>query len=320
LGNPEDDPNVNCLSSFAHLSQNLDPPKGPVGPAAAFYSSAGMTQGRMAIRPLFALISSVMSKKNNKKIQKIKHFWDQQAEKLGSDPLATTHDRLLRDLEVAAILKYIPKKKCKVVDIGCGNGFNTFAYAKARSSEFLGVDYSEKMISHANKALKKNKLKGKLAFQTGNVLDLHFKKSSFDIVTTGRCLINMVSLQDQKKALKEIYRILKKGGKAILCEGTQQGFGRVNEFRKLAGLPLMPYHWHNIYLDEIKLVPFMKRYFKVLSIDSFASTYYLASRLFNAVAAKNPAKPDYFSKINKVAVKLPAIGDCSPLKIFYLEK
>lgn len=257
-------------------------------------------------------------------IEEVKEMWNEAARKLGDSPLATTHDRLLRDMEIEAVLKYVPstKKKLKILDLGCGNGFSTIEYAKVRTHDFVGVDFSEEMIKFAEKALKKNqkKLKGSLSFSQGDALHLNFKDSAFDIVTTGRCLVNLVTVEDQKKGLLEIHRVLKKGGYAILCEGSQQGFEAVNDLRKIAGLPLMTYHWHNIYLDETKLVPFMKKYFTVEAVDAFASTYFIASRVFNAIASPDPKKPDYFSKINKVATKLPAVGEHSSLKVFLLKK
>lgn len=257
-------------------------------------------------------------------IEEVKEMWNEAARKLGDSPLATTHDRLLRNLEIEGVLKYIPstKKKLKVLDLGCGNGFSTIEYAKVRAHDFTGVDFSDEMIKFAQKALKKNqkKLKGTLSFLQGDALALDFKDGTLDLVTTGRCLVNLVTVEDQKKGLLEIRRVLKKGGYAILCEGSQQGFEAVNNLRKIAELPLMTYHWHNIYLDETKLVPFMKKHFTVEAIDAFASTYFIASRIFNAISSPDPKKPDYFSKINKVATKLPAIGDYSSLKIYVLRK
>jgi len=256
------------------------------------------------------------------KEKKIKEFWDQQAIKYQDSYLATVPDKFLKELEINSILKYIPNQTKKVIDIGCGNGFSTWQFAKDRRVDIIGLDYSEKMIEQAKKNIKKqNKLKGKIDFVVGSVLNLsNFQKSSFDIVISDRCLINLISLNDQKIAIKEINRILKKKGKYIMCEDTQEGLSKINDLRRLADLQEIPNHWHNIYLNEHKLLPYIKKYFKVIKVDNFSSLYYVASRIFNAVAADDKSKPDYLSDINKVASKLPSIGEYSPLKIFYLEK
>ncbi|MFA5317872.1 MAG: class I SAM-dependent methyltransferase [Patescibacteria group bacterium] len=260
---------------------------------------------------------------SEKKVKKIHNFWNERAKEHKTSYLATVPDKFLKELEIKNILKYIPKKKIKVVDIGCGNGFSTIAFAKERQADFLGVDYSENMIEQAQKILlqRKKKIKGKVRFISGNILNLNFlSPATHDIVSTDRCLINLVSLSDQKKAIKEISRVLKKGGKYIMCEDTKEGLRKLNELRILAGLEAIPNHWHNLYLNEKELLPYIERYFKIIKIDNFSSLYYIASRIFNAVSAIDIKTPNYLSVINKTATKLPSIGDYSPLKIFYLEK
>ena len=257
-------------------------------------------------------------------IEEVRGMWDEAAREKKDSPMATTHDLILRELEIAAILKRIPdgKKTLKVLDMGCGNGFSTLEYAKARSHEFSGVDFSSEMIKYAEIAKKKaaKKLKGKVIFSEGDALNIDAKDGTYDIVTTARCIVNLVTIEDQKKAIKEIHRLLKKGGHAIICEGTKQGFANANELRALAKLPIMNNHWHNIYLDETMIEPVMKKYFEVIEIDPFASTYYVASRIFNALTSPDPTKPDYFSRINRVAAMMPSFGEYSPLKVWYLKK
>lgn len=257
-----------------------------------------------------------------KKEKQIKEFWDQQAVKYKTSYLATVPDKFLKELEISNILKYIPQQNKKVIDIGCGNGFSTIRFAKERKIDIVGLDYSEEMIKQAKKVLQRQKvIKGNISFTAGDVLNLNnFQKGTFDIVISDRCLINLVSLGDQKKAIKEIWKILKKGGKYIMCEDTQEGLAKINEMRKIAGLSIIPNHWHNLYLNEKKLLPYIKRYFKILKIDNFSSLYYIASRIFNAISSKDTTKPDYLSIINETAARLHSVGDHSPLKIFYLER
>jgi len=259
--------------------------------------------------------------KKEAQINKIKQFWNEQALKHQSSYLATVPDKYLKEIEIKNILKYLPRQHKKIADIGCGNGFSTIEFARQRNSDFLGVDYSENMIEQANNFLNKHRfLKKKVKFLLGDVLNLGFKDNSLDIAITDRCLINLVSLKDQEAAIKEIRRILKKGGKYIMCEDTQEGLSKINEMRNIANLPIIKNHWHNIYVNEKKLIPFIGRYFKILQIDNFSSLYYIASRIFNAVSSKDKTKPDYLSIINETAARLPSAGDYSPLKIFYLEK
>lgn len=255
--------------------------------------------------------------------KKIKSFWGEQAKKFGSNYLATVPDKYLKQLEIVNILKYIPNCNIKMADIGCGNGFSTIAFAKERKCRFTGIDYSDEMIKWAIEAGKKQekKLIGTANFKVGDVLNLKdIKSGEFDVITTDRCLINLTSLAEQKKAIKELARIVKRGGNYIMCEDTQEGLAKLNKLRVLAGLTAIPNHWHNIYINEKRIIPFIKRYFNIEIIDNFGSMYYLASRIFNALASPNPTKPNYLSVINRVAVELPTVGNFAPIKIFFLKK
>ncbi len=62
----------------------------------------------------------------------------------------------------------------------------------------------------------------------------------------------------QKKVLEDLIALLKPGGRLLLLEGSQQGADSLNEFRAAWGLDPIPVKWHNLFLDDVKLVSFMK--------------------------------------------------------------
>lgn len=265
------------------------------------------------------------SKKMNnqiKKIKKIKEHWDNQARKHGTSPLATLPEIILRELEIKSIAKYLSGRK-KILDVGCGNGYSTIRLARKAKSHFIGCDYSEEMIRKAKAAAKKESLatRKRLDFIAGDVLSLPLNKNSFDIVISERCLQNLISLNHQISAAKEIHRVLKRNGYYIMCESTQEGFKNLNQLRKRVGLYVMPNRWHNLFINERKFFPAIKKIFKLKLVDNFSSTYYLASRIFNGkLAALEGKEPDRNHPINQIAAKLPALGDYGPLKIFILLK
>ena len=47
-------------------------------------------------------------------------------------------DDVVRDMSVEAISKYL-EKDTKVLDLGCGNGFCTFEFAKKNVDQIIGV-------------------------------------------------------------------------------------------------------------------------------------------------------------------------------------
>ncbi len=269
------------------------------------------------------MISDNCARTSDDQKTKIKAHWDEQAAKGADNPLATTNDKLLRELEIKSILSHIPDAPLRIADVGCGTGYSTMEFARQRPARFVGIDYSENMIGEADKLLAgvDDAVRGRVEFHVGDVLSLQsLNLELFDIVTTDRCLINLTSAEDQKQAIAQIHGIIKPGGAYIMCEGSRQGFAKVNELCALSGLPLLTNYWHNIYLDEDILLPYVAGLFDVVAIENFASTYYVASRIYNAVSAPDQAKPDYFSPINRTAVNLPPIGDYSPLRTYYLRK
>lgn len=95
-----------------------------------------------------------------------------------------------------------------IVDVGCGSGnfinkIITFPFKKA-----IGVDISDEMI----KICKENNTCSKVDFAKESVMNLPFKDSSIDLITSFNVLHYV---EDLRKALSELYRILKSDGKII---------------------------------------------------------------------------------------------------------
>lgn len=262
-----------------------------------------------------------MTKQN--KTQEIKKFWDNQAKQFKSSQLATAPDFYYRELEIKSICDYLKNKKT-ILDIGCGNGYSTFKFAKTfPDSKISGIDYSEEMISYAKKSLKRKKTKN-LSFSAGNVLCLsshpELKDKKFDYIVSERCLINLLNWQEQQQSLLEMKKLLNKNGKIILCENTQEGLARLNRLRKKLGLSAISVRWHNYYMPEKKLLDFSAKHFKVSEVKNIGSMYYIISRVVYAkLCDLKKEKPDYLNPINNIAAQLPVLGDFSPNFIFVLE-
>ena len=259
-----------------------------------------------------------------KSTAEIKAYWDSQADLYGTSLYATMPDMYAKELEIKNILKYI-KDGDSVADIGCGNGYSSFYYAKNRNIRLVGYDYSEKMIQLAKSVLIKDfpYLKDNLSFKVEDILNLKINEK-YNCVITDRCLINLISLEEQVKAALQIYNILEDDGIYIMCEDTKQGLERLNSLRKLANLEIINERWHNLYLDEEEFLNKISAHFDLIQIDNFSSLYYISSRIINAkIAQKNNVKPDYNSDINKYAGLISSVGefgDFGPLKIFVLKK
>ena len=72
-------------------------------------------------------------------------------------------------------------KNKKILDIGCGSGRFTIAFAKLGTKLSVGVDLGDEGLKIAKSIAKQNKIKN-IRFYKSNVLKLLFKDNSFDFV------------------------------------------------------------------------------------------------------------------------------------------
>lgn len=112
------------------------------------------------------------------------------------------------DGEVKEIVERI-KPKSKILDLGCGNGKNSF-YLEKKGFQVYGIDLSETAIKEA-----KDKTKNKKNFIVGNALKLPYKDDFFDAILDIGCY-HSIKYKDREKYLSEVDRVLKKDGKLFL--------------------------------------------------------------------------------------------------------
>ncbi len=92
-----------------------------------------------------------------------------------------------------------------VLDIGCGTGALTREVVKCAGS-VTGFDLSESMLGVARQVCPT------VIFQQGNVAELPFKDSAFDVVVSAFMLM---FVPDPKQALGEIRRVLRPSGRVV---------------------------------------------------------------------------------------------------------
>ncbi|HEY4602513.1 MAG TPA: demethylmenaquinone methyltransferase [Cerasibacillus sp.] len=105
------------------------------------------------------------------------------------------------------------------LDVCCGTGDWSVALAEATEShgEVIGLDFSKNMLSVAKEKKAETDL-DHLTYIHGNAMDLPFADNSFDYVTIGFGLRNV---PDYMTVLKEMYRVVKPGGKVVCLETSQ---------------------------------------------------------------------------------------------------
>lgn len=100
-------------------------------------------------------------------------------------------------------------KTDNVLECACGTGLLTGVIAE-KCNSLVATDFSIKMIQ---KAQKKHKAYSNIQFLQGNILQIDFPNESFDVVIAA----NVIHLLDEPyKALAELDRVCKNGGKIII--------------------------------------------------------------------------------------------------------
>ncbi len=113
----------------------------------------------------------------------------------------------------------------EVLDVGCGLGRTTISVAKELTTgKVMGTDIWDKIEIPGNspqRAYRNAQLEGvqeKVKFRTADVRELPFPDNSFDLVTASSVINNLKGEPDRLKALNEIYRVLRPGGRFFLLE------------------------------------------------------------------------------------------------------
>jgi len=101
-----------------------------------------------------------------------------------------------------------------ILDAGCGTGLLLEMQAKAvdRQGRAEGIDFSEDMLDVARARCAGFE---QVSLQQGNVEELGFEAETFDALS---CTQTLLYVQKMDKALREMYRVLKPGGRIAIVE------------------------------------------------------------------------------------------------------
>lgn len=167
-------------------------------------------------------------------------------------------------------------KGLSILEAGCGNGRAArYLSGKLKAKSYTAVDIDPKMIALAESLTERN---SRLVFQVADLARLPFDNNCFDAVIVMDVLHH---LADWKRGVREIHRVLKKGGKLCLREYSIETFSLPVLGPAMRSLLDHPYEFM---FDQPELLSFIRKH-------GFDITHHNdMSWLLMLVAVKKPGK------------------------------
>ena len=133
----------------------------------------------------------------------------------------------------------------KILDIGCGGGSNIQRFAEqiSENGRVVGIDYSEVSVEKSTKLNQEFIDQGIVNVLQGSVSEMPFYDETFDIVTGFETIYFW---PDFINDLKEVNRVLKKGGLVFFCNEAVYREGEMEKYDDLVELLDM-----KIYSEEV---------------------------------------------------------------------
>ena len=134
---------------------------------------------------------------------------------------AATWDEQVAEKDVSRLKAMAARLDIKagatVLDVGTGTGiFVPYLLEKiGREGKLVCLDFAEEML----KIARAKGFKGNVSYLCADIENNHLADESFDAVV---CYSVFPHFNDKVKALKEIYRLLKKDGKLVICHTSSR--------------------------------------------------------------------------------------------------
>ncbi len=195
----------------------------------------------------------------------------------------------------------------RILYVGIGGGMELlqFSYFSRHKASVIGVDIVDEMMESCRRNLVEAERLNDwfssdfIELKKGSALDLPLGDESVDVAAQN-CLFNIFKLDDLKKALGEMYRVLRKHGRLILSDPTcEQNIPvELKEDPRLRALCLSGAMPLQAYLDMIVEAGFgtievrARRPYRVLSPGTYDTSEVLLLESVEVCAIKDPIPAD----------------------------
>lgn len=151
--------------------------------------------------------------------------------------LSAQMDRVWRARAARELKPILDRPDALVIDLCCGTGDLAFSLARHARARIVGADFSHTMLVRArSKALAMNRAVP-MTFFEADALRLPFADGSFDLVTTAFGFRNLANYEE---GLREIFRLLKRGGTLGILEFAEPPRGLLGDLYRLYCQKVLP--------------------------------------------------------------------------------
>lgn len=128
------------------------------------------------------------------------------------------------------------EEKGELLDVACGTGDFSIAAYRAGVRKVTGIDISANMVAIGQKKVAELGLPH-ITLQAGDSEQIEFEDGHFDVVTVAFGVRNFEHLE---VGLKEMQRVLKKGGKVIVLEFSMPEYFPMKQFYRFYFRHILP--------------------------------------------------------------------------------
>ena len=192
-----------------------------------------------------------------------------------------------------------PESHWTALDAGSGPG-GVAAVIEPRVAHVHGIDLTKSMVDLANKKFAGN---DKLTFVQGNVEEMDFDDNTFELVTA-RMVFHHVD--DCIKGLSEILRVLKPGGRLVLCEGVPPDHRTRERYEQIFALKEKRHTFSeaelinmfdNAGFSNITLTPYFMRQ---VSLNNWLTNAAISQEAIDEIRRLHVEADDYFKRIYRI--------------------